>query len=82
MSSVSGNTWKGKGAPGAQPLAQPQAQSQSVPAEQHTPVKDFNAGEVKEFLKKSKRIARLGWRRKAVSLAMCSDEHSAVHALS
>ncbi|KAF1974254.1 hypothetical protein BU23DRAFT_579736 [Bimuria novae-zelandiae CBS 107.79] len=47
VSSVSGNAWKGKSAGGAQ------AQAPSVPTEQHVPVKDFNAGEVKDFLKKN-----------------------------
>ncbi|KAJ4358188.1 uncharacterized protein N0V89_002767 [Didymosphaeria variabile] len=49
MSALSGNAWKGKGQGGGE---RAQAQTPSVPAEQHVPVKDFNAGEVKEFLKK------------------------------
>ena len=66
VSSVAGNAWKGKGAPSAQP----QAQSQSNPAELHAPAKDFNASEVKEFLKKSKRAARLGWPREATGVVV------------
>ena len=54
LSSVSGNAWKGKGAPGAQ--ASTPAPASTTPAEQHVPLRDFNAGEVKDFLKKSKRI--------------------------
>lgn len=52
MSAVAGNAWKGKsqGVPERAP-----AQAPSVPAEQHTAAKDFNAGEVRDFLKKSKR---------------------------
>ncbi|KAL5398969.1 hypothetical protein PMIN02_001046 [Paraphaeosphaeria minitans] len=49
MPAVSGNAWKAKGQGGAERAP---AQAPSVPAEQHVPVKDFNAGEVKEFLKK------------------------------
>jgi hypothetical protein len=64
MAALSGNAWKGKGQGGAertqaQAQAQAQAQTPSAPAEHHVPVKDFNAGEVKDFLKKSKR-AQLG----------------------
>ncbi|KAL1612726.1 hypothetical protein SLS60_000955 [Paraconiothyrium brasiliense] len=50
MSALSGNAWKGKGQGGGE---RAQAQTTTVPADQHIPVKDFNAGEVKEFLKKS-----------------------------
>ncbi|KAJ4286719.1 hypothetical protein N0V90_012971 [Kalmusia sp. IMI 367209] len=49
MSALSGNVWKGKGSGGAE---RAHAQAPSVQAEQHVPVKGFNAGEVKEFLKK------------------------------
>lgn len=52
MAAVSGNAWKGKGQGGAERAP---TQTPSVPTEQHVPVKDFNAGEVREFLKKSKR---------------------------
>lgn len=53
MSALSGNAWssgKGKAAGGVD-----RAQAQPAPgqAEQHVPVREFNAGEVKEFLKKS-----------------------------
>jgi hypothetical protein len=58
MTALSGNAWKGKGQGGAE-RAQAQAQTPSAPAEHHVPVKDFNAGEIKEFLKKSK-CAELG----------------------
>ncbi|OCK76925.1 hypothetical protein K432DRAFT_385086 [Lepidopterella palustris CBS 459.81] len=51
MSALTGNTWAGKGGPasaekgrGTQPLA--------VQGEQHVPVRNFNATEVKDFLKK------------------------------
>ncbi|KAF2254640.1 hypothetical protein BU26DRAFT_500357 [Trematosphaeria pertusa] len=52
MSALSGNAWssgKGKAAGGVD-----RAQAQPAPgqAEQHVPVREFNAGEVKEFLKK------------------------------
>lgn len=54
MNALSGNAWKGKAAGGAdRGQAQAQAQPAHVQAEQHVPVKDFNAGEVKEFLRKS-----------------------------
>ena len=57
MSGVSGNVWgggKGKAAGGGGGSSdRPAAQPTSVPADQHVPVKDFNAGEVKEYLKKS-----------------------------
>ncbi|KAK7189403.1 uncharacterized protein CC84DRAFT_1258141 [Paraphaeosphaeria sporulosa] len=51
MSAVSGNAWKAKGQ-GQGGAERAPAPAPSVPAEQHVPVKDFNAGEVKEFLKK------------------------------
>ncbi|KAF2741387.1 hypothetical protein EJ04DRAFT_507205 [Polyplosphaeria fusca] len=49
--SVSGNAWTGKNKAvggGDRAVAQPA----SAPPEQHAPVKEFNANEVKEFLKK------------------------------
>ncbi|KAF2440790.1 hypothetical protein P171DRAFT_489481 [Karstenula rhodostoma CBS 690.94] len=49
MSAVAGNAWKGKAQGGAERAP---AQPPSIPAEQHVPVKDFNAAEVKDFLKK------------------------------
>ncbi|KAF2192411.1 hypothetical protein K469DRAFT_730971 [Zopfia rhizophila CBS 207.26] len=51
MSALSGNAWgsgRGKGASGGDSAAQPPP----VQAEHHVPVRDFNAAEVKEFLKK------------------------------
>jgi hypothetical protein len=60
---ASGNVWgagKGKGAGGGGGGSssgggsdRPAAQPTPVQAEQHVPVKDFNAAEVKEYLKKS-----------------------------
>ena len=53
MGALQGNVWgnaKGKATGGAD---RPAAQSTPVQAEHHAPVRDFNAGEVKEFLKKS-----------------------------
>ena len=52
MAALSGNAWKSKGAGGGD---RAQAQPPSVQQEAHVPVKDFNAGEVREFLKKSTR---------------------------
>ncbi|KAL6705820.1 hypothetical protein ACN47E_006280 [Coniothyrium glycines] len=50
MSSLTGNAWGPKGkVPGPAPTAAAQAQAQSEP---HVPVRDFNAHEVREFLKK------------------------------
>ncbi|KAF2691656.1 hypothetical protein K458DRAFT_411379 [Lentithecium fluviatile CBS 122367] len=50
MTALSGNAWGGKGkAAGGTDRAQ--AQPASAQADQHVPVKDFNASEVKEFLK-------------------------------
>ena len=46
-----GNVWGTKQAKASGPTA-PAAQAQAQP-EHHVPVKDFNANEVKEFLKKS-----------------------------
>jgi hypothetical protein len=54
MAALSGNAWGGKGkAVGGADNAQAQGQPTSAQAGHHVPVKDFNAGEVKEFLKKS-----------------------------
>lgn len=57
MAALSGNAWggaKGKTAGGGDNKgASPQTASVPVQAEQHVPVKDFNAAEVTEFLKKS-----------------------------
>lgn len=53
MGALQGNVWgnaKGKATGGAD---RPAAQPTPVQAEHHVPVRDFNAGEVKEFLKKS-----------------------------
>ncbi|KAH7079013.1 hypothetical protein BKA63DRAFT_563672 [Paraphoma chrysanthemicola] len=48
VSSVSGNAWGGKGkATGPAPAGQV-----SASAEQHVPVRDFNANEVRDFLKR------------------------------
>ncbi|KAH7402685.1 hypothetical protein BKA66DRAFT_6798 [Pyrenochaeta sp. MPI-SDFR-AT-0127] len=48
MSALSGNAWGTKGkAAGPAPVATAQAQP-----EHHTPVRDFNANEVKDFLRK------------------------------
>ncbi|PSN70292.1 hypothetical protein BS50DRAFT_585730 [Corynespora cassiicola Philippines] len=52
MGALQGNVWgnaKGKATGGAD---RPAAQPTPVQAEHHVPVRDFNAGEVKEFLKK------------------------------
>jgi len=62
MAALSGNAWsaKGKAAGGAdrgqapvQPASASASASASAQADQHVPVKEFNAGEVKDFLKKS-----------------------------
>ncbi|OAL56769.1 hypothetical protein IQ07DRAFT_17862 [Pyrenochaeta sp. DS3sAY3a] len=48
MATLSGNAWGAKGkAAGPAPAASSQS-----PAEPHTPVRDFNASEVKDFLRK------------------------------
>jgi hypothetical protein len=54
LSALSGNAWgPGKGKAGGGGNQGP-AQATTAQAEQHVPVKDFNAAEVREFLKKSK----------------------------
>ncbi|KAF2476216.1 uncharacterized protein BDR25DRAFT_300328 [Lindgomyces ingoldianus] len=53
MAALSGNAWgSAKGKPAGGGGDRPAAPPATVQAEQHVPVKDFNAGEVKEFLKK------------------------------
>lgn len=51
MAAPAGNVWGTKQAKASGPG--PAAQAQAQP-EHHVPVKDFNANEVKEFLKKSR----------------------------
>jgi hypothetical protein len=54
MNALSGNAWtagKGKGSGGGDRGA---SQAAPVQAERHVPVKNYNAAEVKDFLKKSK----------------------------
>ncbi|KAF2110043.1 hypothetical protein BDV96DRAFT_651201 [Lophiotrema nucula] len=48
MAALSGNAW----GPGKNKGAGAGGDRQAAPAEQHVPVKDFNASEVKDFLKK------------------------------
>lgn len=76
MSSVSGNAWamsdKGKGGStgGERPRSM---QPMPVQGEQHVPVRDFNAAEVKDFLKK--RMSQLS---KFPVLVLCLLKEEAV----
>jgi hypothetical protein len=49
VSAASGNAWGGKG----KAAGSAQAAQTSAPAENHVPVRDFNANEVRDFLKRS-----------------------------
>ena len=51
MAAPTGSVWGAKQAKASGPAPAAAAQAQ---AEHHVPVKDFNANEVKEFLKKSR----------------------------
>jgi hypothetical protein len=53
MTTSTGNAWGNKGNQG-KPAGPGQAVTASTPAEHHVPVRDFNANEVKDYLKKSK----------------------------
>jgi hypothetical protein len=49
-----GNVWSNKAAQGSKPAGPGQAAPTATPKEDHVPVRDFNAVEVRDYLKKSK----------------------------
>jgi hypothetical protein len=68
MAALSGNAWGGKGkAAGGADRGQAPGQPAAAQADQHVPVKEFNAAEVKDWLKKSASYSRCQLERRSSS---------------